>query len=311
MSHIYGVPPPAVDPLLVPGSGLRSALPIRLPELWKMYIDARDAFWMPKDIDLTTDKEHWATTMGPGEKRMVSRILAFFATVDGIIADNIAGRLCQEVAYTEVKFFYGFQVVMENIHAEMYAKLIDALIPEEDDQQSLLRWSMEVPSIAFKNIWAVKWIIDNTRSFAERLVAFVCVEGVFFSASFASLAWLKEQGKMPGLTLSNDLVMRDERHHINFACSLLGRLSSRPVAGTVREIVREAVDIESDFVLDLLSRQSTGLIPDEMLQYVQFKADRLLVKMGGAVKVLLLLEDGRDFNGLPNELMIDDDIVVE
>ncbi|KAF6747824.1 ribonucleotide reductase subunit M2 [Ephemerocybe angulata] len=270
-----------MDPLLVHGSGLRSALPIRLPELWQMYLDARDAFWLPKDIDLSMDREQWADSLGDGEKRAVSRILAFFATADGLVADNIAGRLSQEVAYTEVKFFYGFQIVMENIHAEMYARLIDAYLPDEEDQKSLLRWSMEIPSLAFKNIWAVKWIVDNSRSFAERLVAYMCVESVFFSASFASISWLKAQGSLPGLTRSNDLVMRDERLHIDFACALLRRLSSRPLAGVVRSIVREAVDIESEFVLaDLLADQALGLDQDGMLQYVRYNADRLQEKMG-------------------------------
>ncbi|KAF5330025.1 hypothetical protein D9611_010393 [Ephemerocybe angulata] len=259
----------------------RTALPIRLPVLWKMYLTARDAFWTPSDINLTVDKEHWAKRLGGGERQLVSRALGFFATADGLVTRNIASRLYQEVAYLEARFFYGFQIVMENIHAEMYAKLIDTLIPEQVDQEVLFRWSTEVPSIAFKHIWATKWTVDTSRSFAERLIAYVCVESVFFSASFAVLSWFKLQGKLPGMTRSIDFIVKDESLHVAFACALLRRLSTRPMAGTVRGIVKAAVKIETDFAIgDLLTRADSEISLDDMQSYIRYNADQLLVNMG-------------------------------
>ncbi|KAF5331854.1 hypothetical protein D9611_008876 [Ephemerocybe angulata] len=218
--------------------------------------------------------------MSKGEKWMVTRALAYSATSDGLIADNIITRFCQDVAYMEAKFFYGFQVVMENVHAETHAMLIDALVPSEKDQQTLLNWSTLAPSIAFKNIWAIKWIVDPRRELAERLVAFICIQGIFSASSYAAMSWLKSRDKMPGLSLVNDLISTDDRIHIDFACALFRLIECRPSERVVQDIVRDAADVESEFAIDLLSGQDHGMALPDMLQYVRFVSDHLLKKLG-------------------------------
>ncbi|KAF5320356.1 hypothetical protein D9611_011329 [Ephemerocybe angulata] len=236
------------SPVLHRGIRLRSALPIRVPVLWRMYLKARDALWIPTDINLDKDKHEWVTSMSKCEQWIVTRALGFFATADGLLADNLTARFTQEVENTEAKYFYGLQVVVENIHAETFALIIDALLPDKE-KKDLLSWSTMVPSIAFKNIWAVKWIFDYSSSFSERLVALVCVEGIFFASCFAMLAWIKSNGKMPGLSLARDLISRDENAHIDFACALFRRILPLPAASIVFDIVREAVDVETEFAL--------------------------------------------------------------
>ncbi|KAF6742977.1 ribonucleoside-diphosphate reductase small chain-like protein [Ephemerocybe angulata] len=283
---------------------LRSALPIRVPtvrfisspdapvasaltahrqQLWQMYLDARDTLWLPTDLELEADTRDWLTSMSESEKWIVTRALGFFATVDGLIADNIITRFSQEVAYIEAKYFYGLQVVVEHIHSETYAKLINALIPDEEEQSVLLTWSTTVPSIAFKNIWVLKWIVDDSRTFAERLAAFICVEGIFFSSCFALLSWIKSNGKMPGLSAVNDLISKDENRHLDFACALFRRIRSPPSSSAILETVRDAVDVETDFAMDMLSVPGHNISLQDIHQYIRFVANRLLVKMGYGV----------------------------
>ncbi|KAF6744365.1 ribonucleotide reductase subunit 2, partial [Ephemerocybe angulata] len=216
--------------------------------LWRMYLAARGALWMPTDLDLEKDKHDWAMSMSDSEKWIVARVLGYFATADGLVADNIVARFVREVDCTEAKYFYGLQVVVENIHAETCAMFIDALVPA-GNQKTLLSWSTKVPSIAFKNLWAAKWIVDNSRTFAERLVAFVCVEGIFCCSCFAMIGWIKSNGKMPGLSLANDLIRRDEDTHIDFACALFRHIRSHPASSSIVETVQEAVDVETEFAI--------------------------------------------------------------
>ncbi|KAF5325923.1 hypothetical protein D9611_000999 [Ephemerocybe angulata] len=268
------------DPILAQSGDVKIVFPIRYPSLWQMYTDARDAFWRPAEIDLSVDIRQWSTHLTEGERFVLTRVLAFFATADGLVAENLVERFSQDVAIFEAKYFYGFQIMMENIHAETYARLIDALIQDEKEKQSVLKWSVDLPSISAKNQWAAKWITDARRSFAERLVAFACVEGIFFSSSFAVIFWFKEKGVMPGLCQSNDLISRDEGMHTDFACSLLRELRDRPSEYTVQSIVAEAVKIESDFVTDSLSTHLLGLPVRDMHGYIRYAADRLLENMG-------------------------------
>lgn len=229
-----------------------------------MYTRARDSFWVPKEINLSTDVRQWAALLTPAEKRCISRVLSFFATADGIVAENLVERFASEVTVPEARFFYGFQIAMwvfyrviacttltivcsENIHAETYALILTTLIERDLERFSLLRASREEPSIASKGQWALKWISNRTGTFAERLIAFACVEGIYFSSSFAIIYRLKSQGKMPGLCQSNDLIARDEGLHTEFACLLLKMLIERPSTAVVHQIVGEAVRIEIGF----------------------------------------------------------------
>ncbi|KAJ3548461.1 hypothetical protein NMY22_g1247 [Coprinellus aureogranulatus] len=258
-------------------------LPIRHASLWKMYQRARDSFWLPREIRLHEDVSQWATILTQTEKHLLSRILAFFATADGIVADNIVERFTQETEIMEAKFFYGFQAMMENIHAKTYAMLIQNLIPDERQRHDILRASFAIPSVADKNEWAKRWLRRETSSFAERLIAFACVEGIFFQSSFAVIFWFKRQGKMPGLADSNDLISRDEALHTEFACLMLKRLDDRPTEEVATKIVREAVNIEKRFVEgipDALSQPLPGLPKDSMIKYVEYVGDQLLRSMG-------------------------------
>ncbi|KAF6756128.1 ribonucleotide reductase small subunit [Ephemerocybe angulata] len=288
--------PSPIEPLLTRHHNLRSAFPIRIPTLWNMFLAARETYWLPTRLDLEEDKRQWATSMAKGEKWIVTRALAFFATSNGIVADNIICRFCQEVAYSEAKYFYGFQVVKENVHAETYAKLIDAVVPDLEEQAVLLRWSTIVPSIAFKNIWAVKWMLEARRSFADRLVAFICVQVIFSASSFAAMGWLKSRNKMPGLSLAIDMISKDGRSHLDFACALFRRVKTMPTESVIREIIREATDIEAEYAtgasnclvsvpatnltVDLLSGSEHGLDLQEMVLFIRFVADHLLLKLG-------------------------------
>ncbi|KAF5337963.1 hypothetical protein D9611_014827 [Ephemerocybe angulata] len=265
------------------------------PKLWQLYTSAREVFWNPANIVLDTDVQHWNTIVTLSEKRAVSRILSFLATADGFVVDTIVGRLFQEVAIMEAKYFYGFQLAMENIHAEAYAKLIARLIPDYNDQQSLVHWSTGLPSIAFKNIWAIKWILEDNRTFAERLVAFVCVEGIFFSPSFAVISKISGSDKMPGLSEINRKVSIDEQFHISFSCAMLRTLEERLPEDTVKDIVREAVDIEIEYVRDLMNVPSPLISIVDLQEYVHFCADQVLSDMGYGVMYGASLPSGLSY----------------
>lgn len=213
-----------------------------------MYKQAEASFWTAEEIDLSKDLRDWNERLNEHERHFISHILAFFAASDGIVNENIVERFSNEVQCAEARCFYGFQVMMENIHSETYSLLIDTYIKDEEQRVHLFDAIDTIPCIRTKAEWAMRWISDKNASFGERLVAFAAVEGVFFSGSFASIFWMKKRGLMPGLTFSNELISRDEGMHTKFACLLFSHLKKQPNEATVRMIIKEAVSIEQDFL---------------------------------------------------------------
>lgn len=246
-----------------------------------MYKKAEASFWTAEEVDLSRDLTHWAN-LSDEERFFISHVLAFFASSDGIVNENLVNRFSQEVQVAEIRCFYGFQIMIENIHAEMYSLLIDTYIKNEGERDRLFRAVESVPCIARKAEWAIRWIESQERSFGERLVAFAAVEGIFFSGSFASIFWLKKRGLMPGLTFSNELISRDEGLHCDFACLLFSLLRNRPSAAVVTQIITEAVSIEQQFTSEALPVSLIGMNAGLMKIYIEFVADRLLVALGCA-----------------------------
>lgn len=238
-----------------------------------------DCFWRAEEIDLSKDTEHW-DSLNDDEKHYISMILAFFAASDGIVLENLASRFMNDVQLAEARAFYGFQIAMENVHNETYSLLIDSYIKETDQKTKLFNAIANYPCIKKKSDWAQKWIHDNRSSFATRLVAFACVEGIFFSGAFCSIFWLKKRGLMPGLTFSNELISRDEALHCEFAILLYSKLQKKIDKARIYEIVKEAVDIECEFICDALPCKLIGMNADLMAQYIKFVADRLVVQLG-------------------------------
>lgn len=218
------------------------------PQIWKMYKKAEASFWTAEEMDLSHDLAHWDNRLNDDERHFISHVLAFFAASDGIVNENLLDRFSNEVQNAEARCFYGFQIMMENIHSETYSLLIDTYIKDPATRQNLFDAIETIPCIKKKADWALKWIADEQSSFAERLVAFAAVEGIFFSGSFASIFWLKKRGLMPGLTFSNELISRDEGMHTDFACLLFSHLRRRPHPDVVRDIIVEAVGIEQEFL---------------------------------------------------------------
>ncbi|KAF5309551.1 hypothetical protein D9619_010531 [Psilocybe cf. subviscida] len=254
--------------------------PIRYPDIWDAYKKAQASFWTAEEIDLSKDRYDWDQKLNNDERHFLSYILAFFAGSDGIVNENLNERFATEVQVAEVRCFYGFQAMMENVHSETYSLLIDAYIKDPTERERLFDAINSVPSIKQKADWALKWISDTQSTFAERLVAFATVEGVFFSGAFASIFWLKKRGLLPGLTFSNELISRDEGMHTEFACLLFQHLIRRPHSDTIQEIVKEAVSIEQGFLTDSLPVSLIGMNSALMCQYIEFVADRLLVGLG-------------------------------
>lgn len=252
--------------------------PIKHADIWAMYKKAEASFWTAEELDLAEDVHHWAT-MNADEQHFISHVLAFFAASDGIVNENLACRFMHEVQVAEARAFYGFQIMMENIHSESYSLLLDTLIKDPVQRLALFNAHTTVPAIREKAEWARRWI-DSSESFAERLVAFACVEGIFFSGSFCAIYWIKTKGKMPGLTFSNELISRDEGLHTDFACLLYKKLANPLAEETVHEIVRDAVAIEKEFVCEALPVRLIGMNSDLMCQYIEFVADHLLVELG-------------------------------
>lgn len=252
--------------------------PIQYPQIWEMYKKAEASFWTAEEVDLSSDLRHWET-LTPDEKHFITHVLAFFAASDGIVLENLAGRFMKEVQVAEARAFYGFQIAIENIHSEMYSLLLETYIKDFAEKTRLFHAIETVPCVAKKAKWALNWI-DGSESFAERLVAFACVEGIFFSGSFCSIFWLKKRGLMPGLTYSNELISRDEGLHCDFACLLYSLLRTKLSKERVRGIVKEAVEIEREFVCDALPCALVGMNAGLMSQYIQFVADRLLAALG-------------------------------
>lgn len=245
-----------------------------------MYKKAEASFWTAEEVDLSKDTHDWSERMNDDERYFVSHVLAFFAASDGIVNENLVERFSGEVQIPEARCFYGFQIMMENIHSEMYSLLIDTYIKEPKQRQYLFDAIDTIPCIRKKADWALRWISDKESTFAQRLVAFAAVEGIFFSGSFASIFWLKKRGLMPGLTFSNELISRDEGLHTDFACLLFSHLNNRPSKQAVEDIITEAVVIEQEFLTDALPCALLGMNSTLMKQYIEFVADRLLIALG-------------------------------
>jgi ribonucleotide reductase beta subunit family protein with ferritin-like domain len=267
------------EPLLREDESRYVMFPIKHDDVWKMYKKQIDSFWRVEEIDLSKDLGDW-DKLAADEQQFISKVLAFFAASDGVVMENLAARFMQDVQLAEMRAFYGFQIMMENIHSEMYSVLIDTYIKNKADKDDLFRATQTHPSIGHKASWAKKWIGDNRSSFAARLVAFACVEGIFFSSSFAAIYWVKKRGLMPGLTLSNEFISRDEALHTEFAVLLYGKLEKKLAKKRIHEIVKEAAEIEKKFVEDVLPERLMGMNAKLMTQYVEFVADRLCLQLG-------------------------------
>ena len=244
-----------------------------------MYKKQVDCFWRAEEIDLSKDLTHWET-LNADEKQFISMILAFFAASDGIVLENLAVRFMSDVQVSEARAFYGFQIAMENIHSQTYSLLIETYIKNEEEKMKLFRAIDNFPCIKKKSDWAQKWIKDNRSGFATRLVAFACIEGIFFSGAFCSIFWLKKRGLMPGLTFSNELISRDEALHCEFAILLYSKLVKKITKAKIHELIKEAVDIETEFICEALPCRLIGMNSKMMTQYIQFVADRLCLQLG-------------------------------
>jgi ribonucleoside-diphosphate reductase subunit M2 len=253
--------------------------PVKSQEIWKMYKKQVDCFWRAEEVDLSKDLNDWAK-LNDDERYFISMVLAFFAASDGIVMENLASRFMNDVQLAEARAFYGFQIAMENIHSEMYSLLIDTYIDNKEQKNRLFNAISLFPCITKKADWARKWIADKDASFASRLVAFACVEGIFFSSSFASIYWIKKRGLMPGLTLSNEFISRDEALHTEFAILLYSMLQNKLDKSLVQSIIKEAVEIEKVFVCESLPCRLIGMNNILMSQYIEFVGDRLSVQMG-------------------------------
>lgn len=253
--------------------------PIKYNDVWEMYKKQIDCFWIVNEVDLSKDLTDWEK-LNADEKHFISMVLAFFAASDGIVQENLAVRFMNDVQVAECRAFYGYQIMMENIHSEMYSTLIDAYIKDNVQRDRLFNALDNYPCIAKKADWAKRWIEDNKSSFATRLVAFAVVEGIFFSSSFASIYWIKKRGLMPGLTFSNALISRDESLHTDFAVLLYSKLQRRLPASRITEIVKEAVEIEKEFITEAIPCRMIGMNAKLMCQYIEFVADRLVVQLG-------------------------------
>jgi ribonucleoside-diphosphate reductase beta chain len=267
------------EPILKENPNRFVLFPIEHDDIWAMYKKEEASFWTAEEIDLSQDLYDWENKLNDDERHFVKHVLAFFAASDGIVNENLAENFLSEVQYTEAKFFYGFQVAMENIHSETYSLLIDTYIKDTDDKNKLFNAIDTMDCVKKKAEWALRWI--DKGSFAERLVAFAAVEGIFFSGSFCSIFWLKKRGLMPGLSFSNELISRDEGLHCDFACLLYNNhLVNKLPKEQVREIITNAVEIEKEFVTDALPVKLIGMNAELMQQYIEFVADRLLVELG-------------------------------
>ena len=267
------------EPLLVPDDNRFVMFPIKHNDIWEMYKKQIDCFWRAEEIDLSKDLTNWESLNGD-EKHFISMILAFFAASDGIVLENLAQRFMSEIQVSEARAFYGFQIAMENIHSQTYSLLIETYIKDGEEKHKLFNAIEHFPCIKKKSDWAQKWIHDNRSSFATRLVAFACVEGIFFSGAFCSIYWLKKRGLMPGLTFSNELISRDEALHCEFAILLYSKLLKKIDKARIHELIKEAVDIETEFICEALPCRLIGMNSELMSQYIRFVADRLCVQLG-------------------------------
>merc|ERR1740133_571312 len=266
------------DPLLMDNPKRWVMFPIQYPEVWEMYKKHEASFWTAEEIDLSSDLKDWET-LSESEQHFIKHILAFFAASDGIVLENLGSQFMTEVQIPEARAFYGFQMAMENIHSETYSLLIEQYIRDPSEKEKIFDAIHTMPAVAEKAQWAVQWM-QHDNSFAERIVAFACVEGILFSGSFCAIYWLKKRGLMPGLTFSNELISRDEGLHTEFACLLYGMLDHKLPEDVVHGIVRGAVEAERHFICDALSCDLIGMNSELMTRYIEFVADRLLTALG-------------------------------
>lgn len=268
-----------LEPILQPNDSRFVIFPIQHNDLWEWYKKQQACFWTAEEIDLHSDIVDWNTKLTDDERYFIKHILAFFAASDGIVNENLAENFVNEVQYSEAKFFYGFQIMMENIHSETYSLLIDTYVKDEIEKDQLFRAIEVFPAIKKKADWALKWI--ESDSFAERLIAFAAVEGIFFSGAFCSIFWLKKRGLLPGLTFSNELISRDEGMHCDFAVHLHNNhMVNRVAPERIKEIIVDALDIEREFVTESLPVSLIGMNARLMTQYLEFVTDRLLLEFG-------------------------------
>jgi ribonucleoside-diphosphate reductase subunit M2 len=267
------------EPLLIPDDNRFVMFPIKYDDIWAMYKKQVDCFWRAEEIDLSKDLDDWAK-LNADEKHFISMILAFFAASDGIVLENLAQRFLSDVQISEARAFYGFQIAMENIHGHTYSLLIDTYIKDKEEKHRFFNAIENYPCIKKKSDWAQKWIHDNRSSFATRLVAFACIEGIFVSGAFSSIFWLKKRGLMPGLTFSNELISRDEALHCEFAILLYSKLEKKLPKQKIHDIIKECVEIEIEFICEALPCRLIGMNSELMGQYIQFVADRLCVQLG-------------------------------
>ncbi|MGG7034389.1 MAG: ribonucleotide-diphosphate reductase subunit beta [Flavobacterium sp.] len=269
----------AIEPILQENKNRFVIFPIKHHDIWEWYKKQEASIWTAEEIDLSQDLTDWNEKLNADERFFIKHILAFFAASDGIVNENLAENFVNEVQYPEAKFFYGFQIMMENIHSETYSLLIDTYVKDEEEKDKLFRAIEVFPAIMKKAEWALKWI--ESDSFAERLIAFAAVEGIFFSGSFCAIFWLKKRGLLPGLTFSNELISRDEGMHCDFAVHLHNHhLVNQVSKERITEIITNALDIEREFITESLPVSLIGMNANLMIQYLEFVADRLLVELG-------------------------------
>ena len=269
----------ADEPILRETTDRYTMFPIQYNDIYEMYKRQVDCFWRPEEVDLSRDLNDWAS-LNDDEKHFISMTLAFFAASDGIVMENLNVNFGNEVQIAEARAFYSFQSAMESIHSDMYSILIETYIKNPEEKMKLFKSLEYFPCIQKKAAWAQKWMGDKRSSFASRLVAFACVEGIFFSSSFASIYWIKKRGLMPGLTLSNEFISRDEALHTEFAILLYSKLNKKVNKKRVMEIIKEATEIEKEFITDALPCRLIGMNAKLMTQYIEFVADRLSVQLG-------------------------------
>lgn len=267
------------EPLLKENPNRFVIFPLRYHDIWAFYKKAVASFWTVEEVDLGKDMTDW-DKMSDSERFFISRVLAFFAASDGIVNENLVERFSQEVQVPEARFFYGYQIAIENIHSEMYSKLIETYIRDEKERLTLFNAIFEFPCIKKKADWALRWIGDKDASFAERVIAFAAVEGIFFSGSFASIFWLKKRGLMPGLTHSNELISRDEGLHRDFACLMYSHITNKLSQERIHYIIQDAVKIEQEYLTEALPCDMIGMNCRLMSQYIEYVADHLLVELG-------------------------------
>src|SRR6056300_1921997 len=267
-----------MEPILVPNPSRFTTFPIKYPDLWKLYKKAIASFWTTEEVDLSADMNDW-NKMNDQERYFIKHILAFFAGSDGIVMENLNLNFASEVQISEARSFYSYQEFNESIHGETYSLLIDTYVDDHDEKTKLFKAIETIPCIQKKARWAMNWF-SKDQPFVERLVAFACVEGIFFSGAFCAIYWLKKRGLMPGLCFSNELISRDEGLHQEFAVELFKLLKNKPTTDTIHSIIKEAVEIEKGFILDALPCNLIGMNSEKMSEYIEYVSDRLLKQIG-------------------------------